>query len=42
VEVYDPQQKKILHNWEREVIEEGHWAKQMMIFVDGNKEIPTL
>ncbi len=42
VEVYDPQQKKILHNWEREVIEEGHWAKPMMIFVDGNKEIPTL
>jgi hypothetical protein len=39
VEVYDPQQKKILHNWEREVVEEGHWAKPMMIFVDGNKEI---
>jgi hypothetical protein len=36
VEAYDPQQKKILHNWEREVVEEEHWAKSMMIFVHGN------
>jgi hypothetical protein len=27
VEIYDPQQKKILHNWEREDVEEGHWAE---------------
>jgi hypothetical protein len=39
VEVNDPQQKKILYNWEREDVEEGHLAMPMMIFVDDNKEI---